>query len=120
MSDEIKVGTSLWAFDENLREWVDGKMVPGCHFHEVEVTGETPRSWIIGEADSYYGSFKVPKKNPFPDENPRIYTDQMKEDAVWMEKNRDKISDATSRYSGLSVSKYRQIAKILEIPEDEK
>ena len=113
--EKIKVGSLFWAYDTNRRSYDEkSKMIPGCHFYEVEVTGETSRSWVIGHG---YKPFKVPKKNPFPEFNPAIFTDKMKEDSIWLDNNAYKISDCFRIGSIMTADTMRQVAKIIGYKE---
>ena len=112
---DIKVGDKFWAYDTNRREYVDTKMVPGCHFYGVSIILETSRSWIIGEDEREH--FKVPKREPFPKNNPRIYTDKMKSDRMWMEEHQYKIKDSLGWGGNVTADQMREIAKIIGYQE---
>ncbi len=88
---EIKVGTTLFFFDLNHREYERdekghsrGGPIWRKHWTPVQITSETPRSWV-----TYLG--KIPKNQPLP----RGWaTDEKELDRLeWVNDNAYKISE---------------------------
>lgn len=101
----MKIGDKFYSFDENRRRY---RRLPGGkpvgtpiyreHFYEVEIVGESSRSWIIGVGGDWKREqFKVPKSDPFRDKygefgaRPMIWTAAMMEDECWVHEHRHKI-----------------------------
>lgn len=66
--NELKVGSKVWVFDENHREYdpappgarfAKGGPIYEKHWVEAEIVGETRASWVLNR---YFGKF--PKKRP--------------------------------------------------------
>lgn len=60
---ELRVGSKLWWFDENRRVYPDTDSwsrgpIWSEHWREVEVVGETKRSWLVG---TDWRPLKLPK-----------------------------------------------------------
>jgi len=123
MSEKIKVGSEFWAFDGNRRIYAE--VPPGVYrgmpiyaekYYPVVVPGETSRSWIIAAPRADYELFKVPKKDPFREKrgeslaHPMIFTDKVKEDDVWVEGHRHRITESLQ---SASVDQLRQVAAII-------
>lgn len=113
MIHQFKIGDKVWCFDQNRRVY-DGKgsfgghIIYAGHFYESKITGETSRSWIVGQ----YGD-KYSKKDPSG-----LYTDEQKADAIWMHDNRHKIAGIVDRCR--DIEKMRQIAQIVGYVEETK
>jgi hypothetical protein len=87
---ELKVGSTVWIFDENRRRYApDGKGGPIWreHWAPVKIIGETSRSWVT----DYYGR-RLPKKR----ENFRslAYSEAEIDKLEWLNVHRWRISDA--------------------------
>ncbi len=98
----MKVGDKVWRFDFNRRVYpkTPGFSAPiySEHFYPDIITGETSRSWILGND-------KISKKSPFC-----LYTDEQKEDQIWANTYRYKIIDEV-RTSDIKT--LREVAKIV-------
>lgn len=110
MNQEIKVGSSVWVFDQNCRVYKrdargisSGTPIYRLHWVEQEVTGETSRSWIIGRG---YAERKVPKKG---EPQGVLFSLEEVERDTWKNDHTHKISEAVRRAS------YEQLKAIAEI-----
>ena len=76
MSDLLGIGSTIWRFDENHRIYKDKHSGPDyrCFWRECVITGETSRSWIVGN----WG--KCPKRG---DHTRWALTAQEVDDDVW-------------------------------------
>ena len=105
MSD-ISIGSKLWMFDHNRRRYNEKReCIFREHFFEVEIIGETSRSWLIGS----YRPLKIPKASPWG--AGKLYTAKMVEDSIYENEHKYKISELI-RYKA-TVAQLRQIAEIL-------
>jgi len=106
---EIKVGDVFWKFDLNRRVY-DKEKVGGPiyreHFYQVEITGETSKSWIVNGQ-------KIPKSNPFA--SGKLYTDEMKENKIWENSHRYNISRLVGH---CSIDDLKSIADLLKYSGD--
>lgn len=110
---EIKIGDTYFMFDINRRVYEKdeagrprGSASFRGHFFSVEVKGETSRSWIVG-----HFSQKVPKKDPWS----VLYTEDMIDDAEWINSHKYRISQDVLRVK--DGDKLRQIAAIIGYKE---
>ena len=110
MSD-LKVGDSIWCFDINRRKYAPPE--PGCryptggpiyreHWRQVEITGETSRSWV-----TLYG--KCPKRGG----HGWALTEAEVDDDVWAHDHRYKISNRICHRYDVPASVLREIAKLI-------
>lgn len=65
---EVKVGDSIWYFDENRRVYPPGKGLGGPiwreHWREMFIVGETKQSWIVSHSPvTGYTSWKLAKRD---------------------------------------------------------
>lgn len=103
--NEIKVADTFFIFDENHRVYekgTHGRPIYREHFLNIEIIGETSRSWIT----SRFG-MKVPKSNPWP----VFKNQQMVDDAVWVRENANRIAD---KVRSCSAQALRQIETIIQ------
>ncbi len=114
----FKVGDKVWVFNENHREYatdkkghpVGGGPIYEKHFVQVEITGETSRSWLIGK----WHPIKISKRDL-----KGIYTDEQKADAIWAHEHAYNIVRMVERLR--DAAKLRQIAAIVGYqPQSEK
>tara|TARA_R110000851_G_scaffold280717_1_gene434000 strand:+ start:46 stop:414 length:369 start_codon:yes stop_codon:yes gene_type:complete len=109
--DEIKIGDKFWLHDQNRRSYVGNVMDEAFCYRQVEITGETSRSWVVGG----HRGFKVPKKNPFDSRGceygltKKLLTDKDKADRLWRQQHTLKLADFVR---SLSTDEQRNIAKI--------
>lgn len=117
MSEEIKVGDTLWRFDSNHRQYdkpgPGGRIVYRSHFVPEVITGETKMSWLV----QWYQRvvWKINKKtlatamqNGYS--GSQFYTAQGVEDDIWRNEHRCKIE---GMMRGASIDQLRQIGAIL-------
>lgn len=106
----VKVGSKIWHFDPNRRVyppapkgklWASGGPIYREHWHEVEITGETSRSWLTA-----YG--KVPKSG---EHRGFAFTIKEVEDDCWLQAHRYQISRAVEQCT--SPELLREIAFLL-------
>ena len=115
---KIKVGDKFWIFDGNRRSYVNGEKQYEYHFCEVEITGETSRSWIVNGGKSY--EFKAPKKEPFKFLGAnfgfykQLLTNKMKLNKIWENNHHYKLIDEIGR---LPTDKLIEIAKLIGYEE---
>lgn len=102
----FKVGDKVWTFDLNHRVYpkdengrTTGGPIYSEHFRQVEITGETTKSWLIGKWQE-----RTPKARP------GIFTDEQKADMIWSNQHRHPIVDLVRR---CSVEQLKQIAEIV-------
>lgn len=87
----MKVGDKIWRFDSNRRVYTKSSTLSSPPnrrqmWHEVEITGETSRSWVTA-----YG--KVPKRGaPYG----WAFTRQAVEDDLWCDRNCYNIATAVT------------------------
>lgn len=100
--EEIKIGSKFWMFDGNRRKYKKdhfGGPIYERHFFEVQVIGETSRSWIIGHIGYNQEIFKAPKSDPFKSKGSefglvkKIFTEKMKDDDIWVNSHKIEIID---------------------------
>lgn len=117
----IKVGDKFWSFDGNRRTYREdrkGGPIYEKHFYEVEIIGETSRSWIVGSSVSGLEYFKVTKSDPFRIRHGEfsqilsIFTDGMKSDRVWIKNHHRKLVERVERVSDIAVLK--EIATLVD------
>lgn len=124
MTDEIRIGATLYRFDFNRRVYqrspdgrTNGPPIYAEHFERGEVIGETPRSWICSLKG--WGEFKVNKKtmlesgkgySPF-----RWYTEGERADEIWLKENRHALSARIANCR--SVAALKAVALALDIHE---
>ncbi len=93
MSD-IKIGDTLYRFDENRRVYergpdgrtsINSKLIYRGHFAPITVIGETSRSWICGNE---YFQIKRPKSGRG---NSLIFTEDEMEQRIYIKENAHKI-----------------------------
>lgn len=96
----MKVGDKIWRFDDNRRVypkappgklWPRGGPIYREHWYEVEITGETSRSWVVGKG---YGECKVPKKGVH---HGFAFTKQELDDACYVHEHAHKLGDEVRR-----------------------
>lgn len=108
---DVKIGSPVWIYDENRREYVDGKIVHRSHWVKTVIVGETKLSWIIERGD-----VKLPKKAfalPFGRHNECRWFALSEADIdadVWSHEHRSKIRN---RVDFCDVETLRKIAEIL-------
>ena len=112
MSALLTIGSTLWEFDPNYRVYGSDRGAPiyAEHFRPVTITGETPRSWLVG------GSTRPVNKQTLRRVVPgfghaQYYTDEGKDEAIWAHENRGRLVRAVGF---ASVAQLRQIAAIFE------
>jgi len=123
MSEQIKVGDTLWCFDENRRVYTKppegklyGTIIYEEHFRPEKIAGETRQSWLI--KNHPYADIKVNKETMRSSGRLgtfRWYTDRTKADAVWVRKHRPAIA---SRVQVAEADQLREIAKIVGYEAD--
>ncbi len=120
----MKIGDKFYSFDANRRRYRrDKDGVPAGppiyreHFYEVEIVGETTRSWIISLGVQ---SFKVPKSDPFREKDgefgarPMIWSRAVMENECWAHEHRHKIIE---KLQTLDPGQLRLVAATLGYPE---
>lgn len=100
----LKVGDEVWLFDTNRRVYRDNKSFTSSpiyseYFYKVKISGETKRSWIINR-DKY-------NKKTLDG----LYTEELKEEKIWMNDNMMKIKD---RISSCTFDQLKKIKKVIE------
>lgn len=113
---ELKVGSKIWRFSENRRIYrkdAQGRSYGGPiwreHWQQVEITGETSRSWILRDK-------KIPKKGPLP--WGYALDEQTIDRAAWVHDNSYLISVEVARER--DYDKLQQIAAIVGYKEKDK
>lgn len=110
----VKVGDTIYRFDSGVRNYLrdeNGKAIGGSiyrdHWVPAVITGETSRSWLLG--DNSWSMVKVPKKGA----NPKQYKFSLSdvEDDVWLHVNRYGISQRVLSVNDVAVLK--KIADLL-------
>lgn len=102
MTDEIRIGTTLYRFDQNRRRYrrdasgrPSGPPIYAEHFERGEVVGETRASWICRVGGG--AECKVNKKTMLESAAPygvyRWYTEQAREDDIWIKENRHALAE---------------------------
>lgn len=96
MEKNLKVGDTVWLFDENRRVYAkdrQGGPIWREHWYPMTISGETSRSWIIGE--HAWHSYKLPKKG-----KPGFkiaYSQEEIDRAAWVHDNRYRLSHEIDR-----------------------
>lgn len=119
MIEEIKIGTTLWEFDENRRVYRDksyggGGIIYRGHFKEMRIYDQTHGTWLVESlTGGHRGSInkktlREPSKGGRPGN--QYYTPQAMEDQVWLHDHRHKVIDAL-RNAPADVC--RQVAELL-------
>jgi hypothetical protein len=100
------IGQTIWRYDA-YRDRKDPNSRPTYREHWVPaiITGETSRSWIVGERD--WNQYKIPKKGPHPG---WCFSEQEIDDKCWIH-NCWQISDAVRLVSDVGI--LRQIAELI-------
>ena len=87
----LGVGKFIWLYDENHRVYAKGDSgrpmgapIYREHWVKTEITGETSRSWLVGQ----WQKKKVPKKGG----RGIAFTEQEVDDDVWVYDHRYKLS----------------------------
>lgn len=120
----IKVGDTLYRFDENCRVYPEdakgrrtGSPIYSKHFNGYAITGETPKSWLI---DVYGRQVKVSKselreagRNGYG--ATLWYTAEGMADKIWMHDHGYKLAEYV-RYK-CTVDQLREIAKLIGYSE---
>lgn len=118
MTEQIKVGDTLYSFDENRREYARpdkskgelyGKIIYAAHFKGEVIAGETARSWLVGE-NRFRGPIKVSKSDLRSAGGARWYTERGKADNIFEHEHRYRI---VSCVHAATADELRQIAKIV-------
>lgn len=106
----INVGDKFYIFDDNRRIYKrdengrsSGSPIFREKFVQVEIVGETSRSWVF----SYYGETKVSKKDPWK----KIHTLKMVNDKVWLKEHAYKLGEKVQQCR--DIAKMKQIAVIV-------
>tara|TARA_R110000803_G_scaffold171446_1_gene234372 strand:+ start:166 stop:492 length:327 start_codon:yes stop_codon:yes gene_type:complete len=89
----MKVGDKIWRFDINRRRYREGGgggPIYAEHWSEIEITGETSRSWIVGG----WQEIKVSKRGAHYG---YVFTRAEVEDDIWMDGNRYKLGERVKR-----------------------
>lgn len=122
--DEIRVGSTLWRFDENRRHYkLDerGRSVGGPiwrdHWVEETVVGETSRSWLVGSG----WPIKLTKAAFRDGQCPRGWarSEQYIDELAWIHEHKSRIVQRIT-YGEVSYESLRRIAEIVgyEAPEE--
>lgn len=107
---EVQIGDTYYMFDGNRRVYKERKLGESYHiggplyrghFGPVKVTGETSRSWIMGDGR------KISKSKPWS----LLHTAEMVDDRVWAHENRGRLIDGIRVCR--NVSTLRQIDMLL-------
>jgi len=110
MSDELKIGDTVWFFDVNHRVHEKDKggrpsLVYREQWRPRDVIGETSRSWLVGHK---YDPTKLPKSGKWPAGWAR--TTQQVEDDVWVCHHRYRIGNCvTSCYDAATLRKVAEL-----------
>lgn len=114
MSEEVKIGDTLYQFDMNKRAYdpVTRASIYAEHFRAGKIVGETPRSWLV---DWGSGALKVSKKDLTQAGDRgymgfRWYTEQGMADDIWKKDHRIAIE---GMLAGATADQLRQIAAIV-------
>lgn len=110
---DLRVGGHVWHFEPNRRvyrqpepgrRYPDGGPIYREHWHLVEITGETARSWV-----TVYG--KCPKKGPHYG---FAFSDEEVDDDVFDNENRHRIAALVGHRDGrVPAATLRKIAEII-------
>lgn len=96
MEKSLKVGDTVWVFDQNRRIYPkdrQGGPIWSEHWRPEKITGETSRSWIIG--NHAWTQKKLPKKGAAPF---RVaYSQEEIDKAAWVHDNRYRLSHEIDR-----------------------
>lgn len=111
MSETLGIGSTVWRFDVNCREYQkgpDGRSYGGpiyrAHWRECTIEGETSRSWLIGK----YRPEKVPKQGTH---RGWAFTFEEVDDNCWIHDHRYGVSRAVNECR--DATKLRAIAEIV-------
>ena len=112
MSTSLTIGSTLWEFDPNYRVYGSNRGAPiyAEHFRPVTVTGETPRSWLVGASERIVNKRTLQRTRNGHDPV-RYYTDEGKDEAIWEHEHRSRLVRAVGF---ASLAQLRQIAAIFE------
>lgn len=107
--DTLKIGDTVYLFDSNRRIYGKDRSGPIWreHWYPAKVTGETSRSWIIG--DHPWTQCKLPKKG-----KPSFaiaYSQEEIDRESWIQDNRYQISKLVDRCGDYEV--LQKIAELL-------
>lgn len=131
-TEEIKIGTRLWCFDTNHRIYEkedDGRSSSGSsggpiyekYFRERYVVGENKKSWLVShdktDSPEDHWVIKVSKVTMCAKSRYCIgtnyYTDQQKDDMVFLDKHKHNTIDAIRN---ISAPLLKQVMEVLNIP----
>ncbi len=119
MSD-IKIGDKFWIKDTNRRSYKNGQNQYRYHFVQVEITGETSRSYIVNGGMRY--EFKAPKRDPFKyvggeyGFSKQLLTTDMMEDEIWCQSHRHKVISKLQASPGFVI---KEVAEMIGYKEEE-
>lgn len=103
MSDtKIGIGSTIWRFDLNHRIYKDHNSGPDyrSYWLETKITGETPRSWLVGNWA------KCPKKG---DHSGWAFSLEEVDDNVWSHDERHKIIRCVERCDVFTLRKIAEL-----------
>jgi hypothetical protein len=105
---EFGIGSPVWQFDQNNRVYREGYSAPiwRKHWRKKEVTGETARSWVVGNGSPRHGGFKLSKADVAKGTYDRSLIALSESDidkAAWVHDNRYKISSAIDRLNDYDI-----------------
>lgn len=109
----MKVGDTIWRFDENHRVFAPckagqshGPPIYREHWVPYAITSETRRSWVIGNPPNY--GWKCPKSGPHPG---FAFNEKEVDDSAWIHDHRYFIERSVGRVTNADI--LRQIAALI-------
>jgi len=117
---EIKIGDTIWRFNENRRVYAPDKRggpIYAEDFEPEKIVGETPKCWIVGEGRRADKVNKKTLRTAVGKYGATLYfTDAGKEDSIWMNSHRYKIVRLVEKADAATL---RQIADIVGYKPEE-
>ena len=112
----MKVGDKIWRMNQNRRRYSAsnrGAPIYREHWEQLTISGETSRSWIVGEHK--WSQHKVPKKG---EHHGWAFSEQEVVDDVWANANRYPIVRAVERLEGAMLRKVATLIGHKDISEE--